>query len=36
VFLVHGERAAQDALAASFTAAGYHVQAPEPGTHVTR
>jgi metallo-beta-lactamase family protein len=36
VFLVHGERAAQDALAASFTAAGYHVHTPEPGTHVIR
>jgi metallo-beta-lactamase family protein len=36
VFLVHGEPAAQDALAAQFTARGYQVQVPTPGLDVTR
>lgn len=36
VFLVHGEPEAQDALAAQFTARGYRVQVPTPGTDVTR
>jgi metallo-beta-lactamase family protein len=36
VFLVHGEREAQDAFAADLTAAGYRTTAPEPGTHVSR
>ncbi len=36
VFLVHGERAAQDALATQLTSRGYQVQAPEPGSGVTR
>lgn len=36
VFLVHGEHEAQDALAASLTAAGYAVSCPAPGTHVAR
>lgn len=36
VFLVHGERAAQEALATQLTARGYHVTAPAPGTDVTR
>jgi metallo-beta-lactamase family protein len=36
VFLVHGEPAAQDALIAQLAARGYTVQAPRPGTDVTR
>jgi metallo-beta-lactamase family protein len=36
VFLVHGEPAAQDALAAQLGERGYHVQIPSPGTDVTR
>lgn len=36
VFLVHGEREAQDALAAQLEARGYRVSAPAPGTDVTR
>ena len=36
VFLVHGERDAQDAFATIIAAGGYQVQAPEPGTSVTR
>lgn len=36
VFLVHGEPAAQDALAAQLAARGYTVQAPRPGQDVTR
>lgn len=36
VFLVHGEREAQDALAAQLEARGYRVSAPTPGTDVTR
>jgi metallo-beta-lactamase family protein len=36
VFLVHGEPAAQDALAAQLAKRGYTVQCPAPGTDVTR
>lgn len=36
VFLVHGEPAAQDALAAQLTKRGYRAQAPTPGMDVTR
>lgn len=36
VFLVHGEPAAQDALATQLAARGYTVQAPRPGQDVTR
>lgn len=36
VFLVHGEPQAQDALQKQLSARGYHAQAPEPGTVVTR
>lgn len=36
VFLVHGEPAAQDALAAQFTERGYRVQVPTLGMNVTR
>lgn len=36
VFLVHGEREAQDAFATSLTAAGYAATAPEPGASVSR
>ncbi len=36
VFLVHGEPKAQDALAGSLRAKQYHVEIPEPGSHVTR
>lgn len=36
VFLVHGEPAAQDALAAQFTERGYRVQVPTLGMDVTR
>jgi metallo-beta-lactamase family protein len=36
VFLVHGEREAQDAFAARLTERGYAVQCPEPHARVTR
>lgn len=36
VFLVHGEPAAQDALAAQLAARGYSVTVPTPGMDVTR
>jgi metallo-beta-lactamase family protein len=36
VFLVHGEPAAQDALAARLGARGYNVTVPTPGMNVTR
>lgn len=36
VFLVHGEPAAQDALCSQLAERGYAVQAPRPGTDVTR
>jgi metallo-beta-lactamase family protein len=36
VFLVHGERKAQDGLQERLTARGYQVQAPDPGDSVTR
>lgn len=36
VFLVHGERKAQDALQERLAARGYAVQTPEPGHSVTR
>jgi metallo-beta-lactamase family protein len=36
VFLVHGERRAQDALQERLAARGYAVQAPDPGHSVTR
>ncbi len=36
VFLVHGERKAQDALQERFAAKGFKVQVPEPGQSVTR
>lgn len=36
VFLVHGERKAQDGLQEALTARGYHVRAPDPGDSVTR
>jgi metallo-beta-lactamase family protein len=36
VFLVHGERKAQDGLQERLTARGYQVQTPDPGDSVTR
>jgi metallo-beta-lactamase family protein len=36
VFLVHGERKAQDALQERLAAQGYAVQSPDPGHSVTR
>ena len=36
LFLVHGERAAQDAFVITLAAQGIHAQTPEPGTSVSR
>lgn len=36
LYLVHGERAAQDAFVATLAARGIHAETPEPGTSVSR